>query len=478
MDRHSCLAWIAWAFAIVIGCGPLVRAGVVDSIDAVLRDPALKNAQVGIKVVRLGVRPEQTETIYQRNAATPLIPASNLKLITTAAALEGLGADFQFRTVLLQKGSTLALIGDGDPTLGDAVMLKKLGMTSTTLIEQWADALKARGLVSADKLLFDDSIFDQQYQHPNWPADQLHKWYAAGVAGLNFNVNCLDFYLLLKGAGNTVGYALDPQTAYATIDNTCQQGSRNAVWLSRQMGGNQIDLKGQTDSANSEAISITVEDPAAFAATVIKETFARKGILIHAQPTRDLTIRARKDEWRELLVHETPIAATLARANKDSINMYAEALAKRLGAAQSGTAGSWSNGTAAVGRYLKTIGIPEAEFTLDDGCGLSRKNRVSPDAFVAVLARQFHSANRQTYLDNLAQAGVDGTLKRRFDDTPLRQRVLGKSGSINRVSTLSGYVNGRDGNWYAFSVLFNDFGGGAGTSAHSLQEKIVLCIDR
>ncbi len=287
----------------------------------------------------------------------------------------------------------------------------------------------------------------------------------------------IDFYLQTRGMGQVVGYQLDPQTQYATITNTCVQGSKNAVWLSRELSGNNIDLKGQTDTSNIEALSITVADPAAYGATVVRETLERKGIKIGGEVTRDLTITKNKDQWREVLVNETPIAAALARANKDSMNMYAEALCKRLGAKESGQPGSWSNGTAAVGRYLNSLGIPANEFNLDDGCGLSKKNKISPDAFVAVLEKQYFSPSRDVYLSSLAVAGVDGTLKKRFDGTPLHQRVIGKSGSINKVSTLSGFVNGRDGNWYAFSILFNDIPAGTNPTAHTLQEKIVLCID-
>ena len=194
-------------------------------------------------------------------------------------------------------------------------------------------------------------------------------------------------------------------------------------------------------------------------------------------------------------IHETPIDAVLGRANKDSINLYAESLCKRLGndsatagganAAAPGTgglwvSGTWANGTAAVAAFLKRAGVPEAEFHLDDGCGLSKENRISPHALATVLTYDFFSRNRDVFVNSLSVAGVDGTLERRFDAADvrdLRRRVLGKSGFVEGVSTLSGLLHARDGNWYAFSIMVNGIPHGGNPEVKPLQERIVRAID-
>jgi serine-type D-Ala-D-Ala carboxypeptidase/endopeptidase (penicillin-binding protein 4) len=458
-------------------CAKPARAGVKESIDAVVGESYLKNVEVGIKLVKLGETTDADQVLYERHADLPLTPASNLKLVTTSAALDTLGADFVFRTLLVQKGNTLALIGDGDPTLGDAELLRKVDWKSTTLFEKWAEALKARGLTKADQLLYDDSIFDQTYQHPNWPADQIHKRYVAGVAGLNFNANCLDFYLQTRGGGEVVDYRIDPPTVDIPIRNTCVQGPKNAVWLSRAAGSDEIILRGQTPASNVEPISVTINNPPRFTADAFTGAFAAAGIEISGRPTRDPTIRQSARDWAVLAVHETPIKQVLTRANKDSMNVYAESLFKRVGANATGEPGSWENGSAAIGKYLVSLGIAENQFTLDEGSGLSRKNLVSPDLIITLLRHQFHGKNRDLYLSTLAVGGVDGTLENRFDNTPLKNRVHAKSGFIDGVSSLSGYAQSTSGQWYAFSILFNGIGKGTNATAKKMQERIVMSIE-
>ncbi len=467
----------SWLIALALSMATSAHAQVKDSIDAVLRDPYLKNVEVGIKLMRLGDTPEADQVVYDRRADVPFTPASNLKLVTTSAALDTLGADFNFKTLLVQKDQKLALVGDGDPTLGDAELLKKVQWKSTTLFEKWAEALAARGLTKADAMLYDDSIFDQVYQHPSWPADQIHKRYVAGVAGLNFNANCVDFYLKPHGAGEVVGYELDPATAGIVVQNACVQGPRNAVWLSRAAGSDEIILKGQTPAANDDPFSVTVNDPAHFTAAAITGTFNAHGVKITGEPKRDPTIHFNLKDWTTLAIHETPIKQVLMRANKDSMNVYAEALCKRMGYQATGESGSWTNGTATIGKYLISLGNPENQFSLDDASGLSRKNAVSPNVIMSVLRAQYHGKNRNLFVGTLSVGGVDGTLENRFANTALKERVFAKSGFIDGVSTLSGYVHGNDDHWYLFSIMFNGIAKGTNSTAKKLQERIVLSIE-
>jgi D-alanyl-D-alanine carboxypeptidase/D-alanyl-D-alanine-endopeptidase (penicillin-binding protein 4) len=164
----------------------------------------------------------------------------------------------------------------------------------------------------------------------------------------------------------------------------------------------------------------------------------------------------------------------LARANKDSMNLYAEALCKRLGYETTHESGSWANGTAAVRKFLTdSVGVSGEELTLDDGCGLSKKNGISANALAQTLVHNFRSPQREAFINSLAIGGVDGTLDRRFLDD-LRGRVFAKSGFVNNVSCLSGYVHTRDDQWFCFSILMNNvFSGGA----KQLQERVVKAID-
>ncbi|HSI35739.1 MAG TPA: D-alanyl-D-alanine carboxypeptidase/D-alanyl-D-alanine-endopeptidase [Tepidisphaeraceae bacterium] len=461
------------------------RADLDSDIKAVLRDKALARAEVGMAVVRLGADAKADHVLVRHNSEIPLIPASNLKLVTTAAALDLFGHDFKFRTLLLKHNNDLVLVGDGDPTLGDADLLRKSGWGPNTLFQQWADQLKKRGLTNFDRVVFDDSVFDQAFYHPGWPAEQFHKHYCAQVGGLNFNANLLSFYLRSTSPGQPIGYILEPATKYASIRNTCVTGGEQVIGLARHDATNQVVLSGH-GRGSDVGYQVTIHDPGMFAATNLAETMVASGVALKsAAPARDRTLRAQllkggvdeKAGWAVLGVLETPLSAALARANKDSINLYAESLCKRMGA-ESGEPGSWRTGTAAMGKFLEKVGVPATEYTFADGSGLSRANTVSASALCKVLSHAYHSSDREAYLTSLSVAGKDGTLETRFAGTlsDMRGRVFGKSGFINQVRTLSGYLKAKDGQWYAFSILMNNMADTA--TGKNLQEAILRAVDQ
>jgi D-alanyl-D-alanine carboxypeptidase/D-alanyl-D-alanine-endopeptidase (penicillin-binding protein 4) len=459
------------------------RADLSTDVRTLLQDKSLARAEVGVEIVRLpepGQTAGKAEILFKHNSDIPLIPASNLKLVTTSAALERLGPNFKFRTMLVRRGDDLVLIGDGDPTLGDAEMLRKVGWDVDTVFRNWATAFKNRGVMTVRDVVIDDSVFDQNFLHCNWPAEQQHKRYVAQVGGMQLNCNCIDFWLKTTAYGDVVRFVTDPPALgdFATIKNNCITGRENSVWLSREPGGNSIILRGQTNASSGEPVSVTVNDPPMYAASVLAETFKIEGVKITGTVRRDRTVRASlasADGSSSLVaVHETPLPAVLNRANKDSMNLYAESLCKRLGYEATKQPGSWENGTAAVKDFLiKSCGIDADEFSLDDGCGLSKQNQISSNALAQVLIHNFTGANRETFVASLAVGGQDGTLDHRFLDD-LRGRVFAKSGFVNNVSCLSGYVKTRDDQWFAFSILMNGVTTGY---AKQIQEKIVKAVD-
>jgi D-alanyl-D-alanine carboxypeptidase/D-alanyl-D-alanine-endopeptidase (penicillin-binding protein 4) len=483
MNRIA-LSVFALLFALLAAVSS-ARADLPGDIRQVLDDKLLARAAVGIDVVRMGKSADDVTTVYDANPTLPLVPASNLKVVTTSAALERLGADFKFRTLLLYHNGDLVLVGDGDPTFGDAELLKKVGWDVDTVFKTWAAGLARKRLLSARDLLVDDSVFDDEFLHPNWPADQTQKRYVAEIAGLNLNANCIDVYVRPAGFGKLVDFWTDPSTAYVTIKNSCVGGGDNSVWLSRQPGTNDLVLRGDARSANDVPVSVTVHDPPLYAGAVLAESLKAAGIALSGQIKRDRTMRdaylkavaANDRSWILLAVHETPLTSVIDRANKDSMNLYAECLCKRLGFARYGQ-GGWRTGTAAVGDFLNSLQIPASQYTLDDGCGLSKNNAVSAHLMVAVLTHDYFSANSAPWMASLAIAGEDGTLAERFHGSDLRGRVIAKTGFVNGVSCLSGYLHAKDDNWYCFSILFNGIPEGSNSGAKILQERIVRAIDQ
>jgi D-alanyl-D-alanine carboxypeptidase/D-alanyl-D-alanine-endopeptidase (penicillin-binding protein 4) len=486
MRRFSRLSFVLCALTlagVALGVRPAYANGDIKAeVAAVLAQKSMQKGAVGIEIIKLGESAGDDHLVFEHNAHDPRIPASNLKLVTTSAALAKFGPDFKFKTVLMKRADDLVLVGDGDPTLGDAEYLKTVGggWGVTTVFQAWAKQLAARGITTVDDVIVDDTVFDDQFLHPHWPADQEHKRYVAQVGGINLNANCIDFYIRGAPIGSVVSYVTDPATHYADVRNACVASNQNAIWLSRELNTNKIVLRGESPKTGVQVpVSVTIHDPPMYAGTVLAETLAASGIKIRGHVRRDRTLRAEREKggagWSILAIHETPLLTVIARANKDSMNLYAESLCKRLGFATTGQSGSWQNGTAAVGQFLKTAGVGDTEFKLDDGCGLSKENVISPHAIIRVLAYDYHSANRQKFIETLSIGGIDGTLEDRFRGTDLKGRVFGKSGYVVGVRSLSGYLRAKDGHFYAFSILMNKVPEDG--TPKPLQERIVKAID-
>lgn len=487
--RRSIVVWIAGLALVGLRASLATAAASSDlaaDIRPILDDKLLTKAQVGVEIARLGSSATDADVLFEHNPTAKLAPASNLKVITTSAALDRLGSDFKFRTLLLRHGQDLVLVGDGDPALGDAEALRPVGWDVTTVFKTWAAGLVRQGLNHFANLRVDDSVFDEQFVHPHWPLDQLHKRYEAGVGGLNLNANCVDFLVRTTAPHQLVQYTMDPPTQFVTVENTCVSGDNNAIWLSREPGTNQIILRGQTPQSTDVPVSVTIQDPSMFTGAVLGETLRSGGVTFTGSVLRDRTARSAYaqwtaaggsgGEWTLLAINETPIDTVISRANKDSMNLYAECLCKRLGFAETGR-GTWADGTAAVGTFVHGLGIDSAELGLDDGCGLSHQNGISARLMVRVLAHDFVAPYSKVFLSSLSVSGSDGTLKERFQNSYLRGRVIGKSGSINGVSCLCGFLHGSDDRWYAFSIMFNGIPEGTGIGAKLLEEKIIKAVD-
>ncbi len=437
---------------------------------------APKGATVAVHVERL----DQPAEVYDRNATRAMIPASNLKVLTTAAALSELGSDYRFQTKLLVRPTgdegeaDVLVVGGGDPTFGDAELLDGVdGWDVRTILEQWAGILADRGISKVRALHADDTIFDSEYDHPNWPSNQKHLWYEAQVGGLNLNINTIGVHL--ERAGSRMDVKLDPPTKFVTIDGTVKSGKKNAVIASRRLGTNTLILGGETNARVQGPLRVTIDGPTDYFAAVFAEALADAGITVAGTVVGPVETT---DAWELIALHETPLGTVMSRTNEDSINLYAETLIKLLGRRATGQPGSWQTGGDAVIAYLDGLGVDVSSIVFDDGSGMSRLNRVTAKAMTAALADQYSSDDFDFYRDALSDAGSDGTLERRFRDQPsLHGRVWGKTGYINGVSTMSGYLHAQDGHWYAFSVLVNDIPSGKVWQAKALQEAVVAAVD-
>lgn len=466
---------------------PLFAAG-PDDVDLriadVIRAAGLGKTSISLYAIDL----ETNRPILRSNQDDAMIPASNLKLLTSATAISTLGPDFTFETRLAllnpkadpaatHQDAVLHIKGDGDPAFGDDTVLRQYGNQTSdveAMLQLWVDAIKKANIKRVSRIIIDDSIFDSEFVHPSWPADQLNRWYCAQVAGLNFYTNCLDVYPVPSSVPNDSPMVrLLPAAPFVPTTNLAMSGRDDTFWISRKMGTNELTFRGSVKNKRLKPVNVTIHDPPMFFGRVLADRLAKAGIAVDqvSRPTPQDVIGAGK----ALHVIRTPLSIVLARCNKNSQNLYAEALFKRVGFKATGAPGSFDNGAAAVRLFLqKQIGTAAATVRTADGSGMSRDNRVTARVMVDVLTAMHKDAKlAKPFRQSLSIAGVDGTLDDRMKN--IKGRVYGKTGYISGVSCLSGYyiapsakpkantganptalADADDGRIVAFSFLFND----------------------
>ncbi|MEM8784066.1 MAG: D-alanyl-D-alanine carboxypeptidase/D-alanyl-D-alanine-endopeptidase [Planctomycetota bacterium] len=454
---------------------PTAQADLENQTRQILGGADLGDTKVSILVVDLDAQ----ATLVALQPDRPMIPASNLKLLTTAAALDRLGPEFVFTTdlevlpPLLADGSSVAdappdlrLTGSGDPALGDDALLAALDLEPDGVLDKFVEAVVATGHRRFGTLLLDDDVFDDVQVHPTWPSDQLDKHYCAPVAGLNFHGNVLDVLYVpaaLRGEAPTV--QVFPWWPQLETVNRAVTGPRDAFWITRASDRNRFTFGGQVRNVRGTPLRSTVHDPPTFLGQLLQHRLREAGVAVDRVARVDVQAPPRDGEV--LYRVQTTLPGVLDRTNQDSANLFAEALFKRLGFELTGAPGSFDSGAAAVRTYLQErMGhrIAVALVKPVDGSGLSRDNRVTPRALVEVL-RDMHDRPdlADVYRESLAVPGESGTLRRRGSDLPQGVRVYAKSGFIAGVSGLSGYLVVRDptvidgARTLAFSMLFNGF---------------------
>lgn len=455
---------------------------------------AIGQRKLGNAKVAISVRDCQTGTVLASvNDATPMTPASNMKLLTSGAALMVLTPDFVFHTEFVLDGDTLVVRGDGDPALADPAVLDRMSpkMTVGDMLGAVSGAISNSGVKQLSQVIVDDRVFDRQFVHPSWPVEKLDRGYSAEVAGVNFHANVLAAYPKPNpdGPGTPPLFDLQPEAPWLRIDNrarTIVQG-KNAVWLTRNPDSNQFTMHGEVRFPVAVGVEVTVHNPPEFFGRVLASRLMASNITLPAGADQmdSPVIRVAGDQdtlgqGKVLAVISTPIGEVLRRCNTDSENLYAESLFKRMGHAVTKEPGGWTNGAAVLRMVLtqKLGAEAAASVTISDGCGLSRDDAVSP----AVMTRWLEAMSKEKaasdiFLASLAEPG-EGTLKSRFLGDKLKNQVHAKSGFINGVRTLSGYVvSPTTGRQVAFSVMVNNVNGTDG-QAKELHEDVVKLADK
>lgn len=405
------------------------------------------------------------ETILSHNADKPLTPASNMKLLTTITALNQLGSDFEFVTRVMSKGGikdgtlagSLCIMGGGDPNISGRFYEDD----PTALFKQWAAKLKAAGIakVTGD-LEYDSTLFGGDAYCEGWPQDdQYIKWYCAEVSALAFNDNCVGIRVLPTKPGQAAKIEVTPDTAYVTIINETRtaSGRKGAeIGIVRPRGENTVTVKGTVYEKATWGYftDVTVSDPAAYAATVFKETLQREGVAVEGEIKPVTITNDTVAEYASQVEHRAPLLQALTPINTNSQNLHAEMLFRQLGVRYAGK-GTFKTGRAAMEAFLKEQGLLTKGVNVTDGSGLARGNDISASLIVKLLQIAAKGEYFDAFKDSLAVSGETGTLEKRLRDADVRGKVHAKTGYINGVRSLSGYLI-TDKRKFAFSMLMND----------------------
>jgi len=433
-----------------------------------LNDEAMASIQMlGLEKATHGiysVAAKSGKVLLDINSNELLNPASNVKMITAAVALKVLGGDYRFRTIFTTDARkagglihNLYIKGNGDPFLVTEVMermvknLIRAGVTS----------------VSGD-IIVDESFFDG-------PARQVsidnQRPYAAATASTALNFNSVRILVDRKGSGYEI--TLDAPNDYIEIVNKLRRVGRG-ISLSRlpAKDHDKILVSGglPRKQAHFEKY-VNISHPPLYLGSAFKTALVENGV-----PVRG-TAKKRLSKGGVLLTDELskPLRLIVDDMNRFSNNFVAEQLVKHLGAMKFGEPGTTKKGINLFEEYLTSLGIKRGTYTLVNGSGLSHENRMSAKQLVRVLQASYNDkAISKDYIASLSIAGQKGTIKERHRGPLLKGKLYGKTGSLNGVSTLTGYVPMKNGEIAIFAILTN---GPAGwKSCHKLQDKVATML--
>jgi len=455
-------------------------------IDQILRSSPASRGFWGIEVAEL----PSGRILFNRDAQHLFHPASNMKLFITAAALEKLGPDFVFRTTVESESGPdaqgivphLYVVGKGDPSLCEHVLplLPSSGEVrsySFPTLQELALQVKARGVLEVSGSLVADNTYflSEPYVH-GWAAEDLLWGYGAMVSALAFNSNAL---LLRISPGLKVGdpaqVSLDPMPDYYQLKNglaTTASGSESHLLVERALDSTRLDVWGQIPIGSSETVErVAIAHPAELVGELFRQalenagTTVKGGVQVRQVTPLEAAMASRNPlptSPRVVLAeHDSqPLREIVKQTNKNSQNFYAEMLLRTLGR-EVKHGGGLEDGLEVLSDYARQIGVEPGETVFADGSGLSRDDLVTPETVVKLLVHMASGPYLDAFRDSLPVAGVDGTLAGRFKGTRLRGRIHAKTGTLEGVNALSGYMDLPSGKRLAFSIIAN---------SHSLEE--------
>lgn len=476
---------------------PEAREVLSDAITDTINTDTFTGASWGIHIVNL----RSDSVLYSRNAGHNFVPASNVKLFTSAAALEQLGPDYRYQTTVYTDGpvadgtlkGNLIVRGTGDPTIGGWQQRND----PTKVFRQWADSLQARGIDHiAGNIIGDDRYMDDTPLGHGWSWSDITYAYSAPMGALVFSENTIDLTVTGRKAGQPAQLSWTPfGTDYVNVINrsrTVPYNTEEDEEYQRILGTNTIHVQTHVHPGRTESEEIAISNPTRYFTHALRDVLLQQGISIDGHPA-DLDdtgtpIRYDTDSVRRVASYtSSPLSKIIHTLNHESQNLYAEQVLRTLAVEVPPDTdddlepGSSPLGVKAVRQTLARAEVDTSRIQLVDGSGLSRQNFVRPQAMVSLLKHMWLHSDpdvSSAFYDALPTGGEDGTLKYRFrGSAPAHANVRAKTGTLSNTSSLSGYVKSQTGTPIAFSVFCNHHLA-EGNQVRSAQDVIINTLAR
>ncbi|MEM0963060.1 MAG: D-alanyl-D-alanine carboxypeptidase/D-alanyl-D-alanine-endopeptidase [Bacteroidota bacterium] len=445
------------------------EARTVAAVDEILADPDLPSAIWGLVIqdARTG------RIVLSRNADKNLLPASNLKLFTTAAALDQLGPTFRYTTRLYHIGEVredgtltgdLVLRGSGDPTFGSEGQGDPLG--------DWAEALYDAGVRRIDgRIVGDDDVFEDARYGEGWDVTHIAtEQYAPPAGGLVWGDNLVRIQIRGTSPGQAPVFEPDPPGFATVTGDVVTRSGGGRLDVERTLGTDEFVLRGGVPNGYRGTLRVPVANPTLFAVHAFALRLEEAGIDVRRAERVDIDNTTRKpsyDGQEPLRAYVSPmLSEIIERINRESDNLYAEQVFRTLGDGEADAAED------AIQALVTRAGAEADGLNVADGSGLSRKDLVTPASLAAVLRWMRTHPAAADFRRSLPEGGGAGsTLRNRLDGVPVRA----KTGSLLAVRCLAGYVDGPDGTPYVFVLMANNYTTGGGRIARA-QDAIVRAI--
>jgi serine-type D-Ala-D-Ala carboxypeptidase/endopeptidase (penicillin-binding protein 4) len=435
--------------------------------ETLVLDSAMIHASISLCVADA----ENGAVLTEYNSEKSLIPASIMKIITSAAALELLGPDHLFKTSVGYTGKLdirtgqlngdIIISGEGDPSLGS----KFFSDHYQDFTNSWTDGIRKAGIKEIHgRVITDDSYFDYQPLPEKWLWEDIGNYYGAGVYGLSVFDNQYEIHLTTGTDGTVarIGEVVPEECRCELANYLIASGSADKGFVFSSPYNDSGWISGTVPAGREDIVlKASITDPPKLIAKILTTKLRAEGTKVTGEPSTMRIVKNYK-QTGITVVTETispSLKEFIAILNRESINLYAEHLAKELGK-RYGNGGSTSEGVKVVLGFLRNAGIDTDGMFIEDGSGLSPLNSINSREMVRLLVYLKNNASSFPYFsESLPYPGGDGTLKSYFTDPVFDSRLRAKTGSMTRVRSLAGYLKTSSGRDMAFTIIINNFSG-------------------